>query len=287
MDLIIETDLGRDPDDFFAICYLAATGVDVRAILISPGDPDQVAIARLLCEIIGLKIPIGVAKKDRTKRSSGGIHSDLLRKYKKPLEATPDGLGVEILGNVLEEHPDAEFFVIGPVTSVGSYLEKYPRKIRRATMQGGFLGYDLAVPTTKLPQFEGKSWMPTFNLNGDRPNGESFLKADISERRMVGKNVCHTVLYDSSRYESCKKTGHPAIKLFCEASELYLAKHSEKKFHDPTAACLHLHPEIGTWFRGKTTKMESGWGTIPDPDGDYICADIDYNLLWSHLMEFK
>ena len=28
-ELIVETDLGHDPDDFFALCYLAAAGLSV------------------------------------------------------------------------------------------------------------------------------------------------------------------------------------------------------------------------------------------------------------------
>jgi glyoxylase-like metal-dependent hydrolase (beta-lactamase superfamily II) len=64
MNLVVETDIGHDPDDFFALCYLAAAGVDIRAVMISPGDPDQIAIARLLCDRLGLEIPIGVAKRE-------------------------------------------------------------------------------------------------------------------------------------------------------------------------------------------------------------------------------
>jgi hypothetical protein len=48
MNLVIETDIGNDPDDLFAIAYLIAAGVTVRAVLITPGDPAQVAICRLL-----------------------------------------------------------------------------------------------------------------------------------------------------------------------------------------------------------------------------------------------
>lgn len=67
MDLIVETDIGHDPDDFFALCYLVAAGVNVRAVLANPGDPDQLAITRYFCDRVGLKIPIGVAKDGRTK----------------------------------------------------------------------------------------------------------------------------------------------------------------------------------------------------------------------------
>ena len=60
-------------------------------------------------------------------------------------------------------------------------------------------------------------------------------------------------------------------------------KHDSKKFHDPTAAVLHLHPDIGVWFRGNTVKGQPGWTTEPNPNGDYILADINYNKLWDYL----
>lgn len=287
MDLIIETDIGHDPDDFFAICYLAAAGVNIRTILISPGDPDQIAIAKFLSVKLGLDIPIGVAQENRTKLSSGSIHHHLLTKYGFPLEGKGDGLGVDILQDVFKKYPDSEIFVIGPVTSVGNYLKRSGRKVKRATMQGGFLAYKYHAPILRVPQFEGKTWMPTFNLNGDRNAGVAFLAADIEDRRMVGKNVCHTVLYDKTRHDAMKMTDHPAVKLFHEASEYYFQHHDFKKFHDPTAACLHLHPELGTWVQGKTVKMESGWGTQLDPEGDHILAEVDYTGLWDHILNWK
>lgn len=292
MDLIIETDIGHDPDDFFAICYLAAAGVNIRTILVSPGDPDQVAIAKFLSVKLGLEIPIGVAKENRTKPSSGSIHHQLLKKYGFPLEGKGDGLGVDILQDVFSKYPDSELFVIGPVTSIGRYLKKTGRKVKRATMQGGFLGYHLHQhPVCRLPQFEGKTWMPTFNLNGDREAGVAFLEADIEERRMVGKNVCHTVLFTQKRFldQEVQKVvkNVAAFNLFGEAAMMYFEKHTEKKFHDPTAACLHLHPELGTWVRGKTVKMEQGWGTQLDPDGDHILADVDYDALWTNILDCR
>jgi inosine-uridine nucleoside N-ribohydrolase len=300
MDLIIETDLGRDPDDFFAICYLIAAGVNVRAILISPGDPDQVAIARLICDETGLQIPIGVGKPDRNKRSSGGVHYEILEKFSHPLEAKADGLGIEILDSVLRLHPDSEALVIGPATSLGSYLHQKPNAIKRATMQGGFLPYEYHRPARPLEKFEGQNSVATFNLNGDRPNGLNFLSADIGRRQMVGKNICHTVeftkqLFHDGGVRNPRKYYRPrrdtknlgATTLFVMAALYYFEKHSEKKFHDPTAACLHLHPEIGTWVRGRTVKMGSGWGTALDPEGDYILADVNYNALWSHLLGMR
>lgn len=278
MDLIVETDIGHDPDDLFAISYLIAAGVNIRAILISPGDPDQIAIARFLCKEFGLNIPIGVSKTDRTKLSSGSIHHELLKEYNCPLEEKADGLGVDIIQNVIANYPDSELFVIGPVSSIGKYMAKYPEThFKRATMQGGFLPYSLHRPKNQHSDFEGKNSMPTFNLNGDRISGVTFLSGNIGKRQIVGKNICHTVLFNKEVWTKTKND------LFDKAASMYFERHDSKKFHDPTAAVCHLHPEIGTWFRGNTIKEQNGWTTKSNLDGDYVLADIDYNLLWSHL----
>lgn len=288
MDLIVETDIGHDPDDFFALCYLASAGVDIRAILICPGDPDQIAIAKLFCKEVGLDIPIGASKLDRSKLSSGSVHHDLLKKYGHDLHAKPDALGEVVFERTLDKYPNSELFIIGPIASIGGWLKSRPTHfINRATMQGGFCGYHIHAPVVRLPQFEGKTWMPTFNLNGDRSGGQAFLNAFIRERRFVGKNICHTVLYTRSNYELMTAPKCRAAELFMEGMGLYLDRHNEKKFHDPTAAVCHLHPEIGEWVWGRVQKMEGGWGTTMDETGDWVLGGIDYDRLWNHIYNWN
>jgi hypothetical protein len=287
MDLIVETDLGRDPDDFFALCYLAAVGVDIRAITISPGDLDQVSIARLFCKELGLDIPVGVGKLDRKKQSSGGMHYDLLEKYGYSKSMEHDGAGAEIIRDTIIQYPESELFIIGPATSVGKFLANDNEKIpQRATMQGGFISYDLHdYPCKRLEKFEGKTWVPTFNLNGDRKGGVAFIEADIPSRRFIGKNVCHTIVYDADVHKRIKPKNR-ASELFKEGMDFYLMRHDEKKFHDPAAAVGHLYPKVFSWVLGKIQKMESGWGTTLDGD-DFIAADVDYDQLWEHITTFK
>ena len=286
MDMIIETDLGHDPDDFFAICYLVAAGVNIRGITITPGDPDQVAVARLLMRELGLDIPIGASKLNREKPSSGGVHYALLKKYGMPLESKPDGLGSEVIASVFRFYPDAELFIIGPASNVGVFLRDNPGHcIQRATMQGGFLPYSLWEPEKKLDKFEGKEWVPTFNPNGDRKGFLEFVNAQVKDRRFVGKNVCHTVLYDSAVHKRLQPHNR-ASELFKEGMDIYLSHHTEKKFHDPLAAVCHLHPEVGTYVRGRPIKMEQGWSTCADDDGDQVLADVDRDAFWKHITEF-
>ena len=194
LDLIVETDLGHDPDDFFTLCYLAAAGVRIRAITVVPGDRDQLAVARMLVKFLNMDIPVGASKPDSRKSSSGGMHHALLRRFGFPLEANPDGPGHEVIAATLDCYPGCEFLVIGPCTSTGRYLSRPDAVIpHRVTMQGGFLGYHLHAPKLRLAEFEGRTWMPTFNFNGDGKGAEVLRAAPIPDRRFVGNNVCHTL----------------------------------------------------------------------------------------------
>ena len=286
MNLVIETDIGNDPDDLFAIAYLIAAGVTVRAVLITPGDPAQVAICRLLLDRAGASCPIGVAKPKRTGRAASGVHRDLLHKHGRPADAEPDGDGPAVLASALAQFPDCEAFVIGPVASVGRHLRDGGTAFARATMQGGFLGYhqhEFGCP--RLDKFAGCDWVDTFNLNGDRKGADAFLSAAIAERRMVGKNVCHTVVFDAN-VRARLRPQSAAAELFCEAADFLFARTGAKKFHDPTAAACHLHPEIGSWVRGRTARKERGWGTNLDPAGDHVLAAVDYDALWDRMCAF-
>lgn len=285
MGLIIETDLGGDVDDFFTLCYLLATGTKIDAITLVPGSNDQVGLVKGLTRACGLDIPVGVSKAKPSGVS--GFHLDVMNAFGwKPCE--PDGLGIDIIKSVANS--ETEFFVIGPATSVGGFLSKNPDfSCQKATMQGGFLPYHLHEPKVKLEKFENVSFIPTFNLNGNRPAGVSFLSANIARRQMVGKNVCHTVVYDKTRFERIKyqNVDHAAKGYFILAMGMYLDRHDSKKFHDPTAAVCHLHPEIGEWVRGRTVKEQSGWTTTLDPEGDYVLGGVDYEKLFEYLETWK
>lgn len=284
MDIIVETDIGNDPDDFITLCYLHSAGVNIRCITISPDHGYQVASANLFCKHVGLDIPICVTTKGKYDNSRPtGMHARLRTNY----YYEHAGFGKDVIPWVIKNYPDSELFVIGPCSSIGNYLKENSIKIKRATMQGGFLGYHLYQPKIRLPQFENKEHIGTFNLNGDRPGGLAFIDADIADRRFVGKNICHTVVYDKDAHQRMGKPRDLASELFMEAMGVYLQFHDGKKLHDPTAAVCHLHPEIGTWVRGKVRKIKDGWGTELVDDGDSILADVDYDALWRYIQSWS
>ena len=291
MDLIVETDLGRDPDDFFALCYLISAGVDIRAITISPGDLDQVAVAKFLLKEVGLDIPVGVGRLKRDKSSVGGVHKTLLTRYGFPSIYPHDGYGPEVIREVHAKYPDAEFFSIGPVLSVGRYILSHKPTsflpITRATMQGGFIGYDIhGQDVPRLDKFEGLKVCPTFNLGGGKNEAFSYTSCKfIGQRNWIGKNICHTIVYDKIIHKIIQAVPPKdrAGELLREGMDAYLEKHSGKKFHDPSAAVCMLHPEIATWVKASPYYEKGKWGCFMDEHGDNVCINIDTDKLWEHI----
>jgi len=285
MKLIVDTDIGRDPDDFFALLWFISSGVDIKLVTISPGDKDQVAVCNLIRDQLGLNFPIGVGKLDRDKMSSGGIHYEMLEKYGYSKEYDHDGYGEDLVEQVLKEHPDCDLFICGPPMSIGGYFKDRNKEIGKATMQGGFLPYFHSEDdpnVVRLDKFEDKTTVPTFNMNGDVKGTQAFLKAPIRDRRFVGKNVCHTIIYDKDVHSMIRPEivdRDRASKLFVEAMDIYLKWHDGKKFHDPAAAVSHLHPDVFNWVSGTPFRKSGGWGT--DTNGeDLVASSVDYEQLW-------
>jgi len=185
MKLLIETDIGHDPDDFFALCYLFTAGVDVKAILITPGDESQIAVVDFILKILDKSnIPIGVPLLGRRKEIPTNIHRGMLDKYKFPHFSTNAVLSHQLAMDILSQHGDIEFFGCGPLKTFGHIELQY--QLNKAVMQGGFIGYNThGLPVKKLEKYLGKERVPTFNLNGDVLGSFNFLKMDIKERRFI------------------------------------------------------------------------------------------------------
>lgn len=276
--LIIETDLGRDPDDFFAICYLIGAGVKIEAMFVTPGDPDQIAIGKFLSKHLKQNFPVMSSYENRNKKSSGGVHYQILNKYQYPLSETPDNQEVDL--------NNKDIFIIGPPTKIGTMLDG--KKLGNVTVQGGFIGYDVhGLPCQKLEKFIGKQMVSAFNLGGAVQQANNIVNhKECESKRFVSKNLCHTIVYDSKIHDFVMsyKTKNPAIKLLREGMELYLKNHKDgKKFHDPTAAVCHLHPQIATWVKAKLYSEKNQWGSILDENGDDIIVDINRDKLWEYI----
>lgn len=276
-DFIIETDLGHDPDDLFTICHLIEAGHNIVALGLSAGSPEQQAFAVGFREVVRMDFEIGVQKAD-ARSEQLGIHSDIAKR-RFWNSGVADGMSSDVFARAMVKHPNADILIIGPATGIGNSVHLAGRD-RRLTFQGGFLPYSQNYPQVRLPQFEGKGCIPTFNFNGDRGAVDKILASDC-RLQFCGKNVCHTVVLSAEHLVKFAGMRTEAGHIYHEALGLYFRKHFDKKLHDPTALVCHLHPEVGTWVKGTPMRLKDGWTTVT---GDHsILADINRDLLWHHI----
>lgn len=287
--LIIETDLGRDPDDLWALLYLLSAGQKILAVLVSPGDPDQLAVAHFIREELNCNFKIGASRIDSGKMSCRGqYHQLFLDRYGSPHHAEPDGLGSDIAEEAFSANPESELVVIGPLSNVGEHIRQSDGFwCSRATMQGGFIGYDVhGKAAMQVEKFIGKQRVQTFNLNASGDLAFDFLNANIDARYFIGKHICHGVIYDQAIHERVLGTppSNRAAELFREAMAMYLELHPQgKKFHDPIAAACHLHPEIAEWVRASLYKVKGEWGANLDESGDHVAINVDIDGFWEYI----
>lgn len=287
MNLILETDLGRDPDDFFAICYLVSSGINVRCILITPGDPDQIAVARFICNRLKINPVIGTPDPLRNKQSSGGVHYDILKHFNFPLTAQADGVGKDVLGSIFDQYPDIEILTIGPMTNLYRYLKDNPRTIKRMTVQGGFLPFSVHEPKNALDKFSGMGKCPSFNLNGDPKAALFFADYPVEDKTFVSKNICHSVVYNRETH-SRFVVQNEADELFKLTMDMYLNHHPEKKFHDPLAAACHLNQKLAQYVHGHLFREKGEWSWRKnDLSSDKIIAELNADDFWKSILTRK
>lgn len=290
MHCIIETDLGHDPDDFFTICYLDAIGVKIDAITITPGDPDQIAIANLLRKELSLNCPVGVSKLDSDKYSSGGLHYDLLKRYGmfgdlRKIKHRHDGFGNDVIKDV---YNGQHILIIGPATNIRMALQNNLSIYNcELTFQGGFLPYKYFRPDIRLDKFENIDAIGSFNMNGDKKAVEQIVKTSAFSKTFIGKHLCHTVEFDQDHYVNTTSNKTRSGDLFVEAADILFSRTKNKKMHDLVAAACMIYPWLGKYINCDILHTNAGWTSIPNDKSDcQVISQLDREQFWERVLNF-
>ncbi|MCB9761412.1 MAG: nucleoside hydrolase [Alphaproteobacteria bacterium] len=284
MDVVWDMETG-DPDDFLTLLLLLGhPGVRLKAVTLTPGSADQVAIVRWALAQFGVDIPLGAgqdpaALERQDVRQHGAPkprvspwHWTTYTPERRDHEAAP---AVDVLGQSLG--PDTMLVTGGPLKNLGALLAtpevqaKTP-DLGRWVAQGGFAGEGVVPPDRQLDQFKGLVTCPTYNLNGAPKHAlRALAYGGFRDRRFVSKNVCHGVFYDAALHAVFQRRvaedDYPlertrlAHRLIVQGMSAYLARSPEgKKFHDPLAACCALEPDIGEWAEVELYREKGAWG---------------------------
>lgn len=268
LDVCWDTDIGRDPDDFLAGCFLLSRSeLRLRCLTISPGDTDQAALARFLLRETGnADVPIGVVPdREPGKASVGGCHLRLLRHYGAPMRAAADGAGWEVIQDAANRFPGATLLTTGPLNNLGEWLRHSDGGLKLSITMGGYW----ACPNQPAR-------MPEFNFNGCTWAVRELLKTTrVTRRLLVGKNVTHQVLYDDEMHAQLRLAGEKSRALGL-AHELMNLRTGPKKLHDPVAAAAVIREDIFEWEEVAPIKHRGEWGCVTQPASKiWITTDVN------------
>jgi len=246
------TDLGHDPDDAIALAYLIEHNKIPDAIVLSPGFPQQVQIARGILLEYNVTWPTVIVAQD--KQLCGGYHPG----KHQALMITDGEADMSLTHEKFQYFQEQEALIIGPAKNLGNKL-----RCQKMVFQGGYSPNSICP----LDKFEKREAVQSFNPSGSKNNFNQLLESpDIKERFYVGKNVCH-----GFTKEQLQRQWEPANdKMY----QFWTRLKGTKAMHDVLAAQCFLDQEIGIWEQAKPKWIGNKMTTESTTDYTYSLIGI-------------
>jgi purine nucleosidase len=176
--IIIDTDIGGDIDDAFAVA-LALQSPEVSILGFTTASGDTTARARILDEMLGQSdhkdIPVAAGSPTNLRFNSQYIGRQSRFGEKGRFAKATHPPAVEFILDQIRRFPDQITLVtMGPLTNVAALNDKDPqsfRRLKRIVMMGGSIavGYDEAL----------KRAVPEYNIFADIPSAQKVFQSGV------------------------------------------------------------------------------------------------------------
>ncbi|MDR1092692.1 MAG: nucleoside hydrolase [Clostridiales bacterium] len=267
--IVIDTDLGDDIDDMWAIGFAALAGFDIRLITVCFTDIQyKLTCAQVMKDMLGLKrcaLAGGVEK-----RRAHTPHADRVKSVKAHASALP---AEDEIARAVRENEYTDILAIGPMTNVGAFVKKYPELSGRCRIvcMGGSLYKGL---------YGADGPHAEYNLKCDRDASAAVLQSGFTVV-YAPLDVNRDFILDGERYAKLRKSRNPVtrglLSLYDEWQDNYHGyslkfdnRVSTSILYDVTPFLYVLEPDLFTVERaayaiGADGKLEkSGAGRTAD-----------------------
>jgi pyrimidine-specific ribonucleoside hydrolase len=292
MPYVFDMETG-DPDDILTLLFLGAhPEVQLRAVTITPGTKEQVALVQWLLEQMDLShVRLGAQEWP----TNGDKPVPLNAQFYQSFGRSPAGkLRCERADQVLVDCCDETVTLVtgGPLHNLAAALQMDGFQLGRWVAQGGFAGEGVVPAEKQMDKFKGLEVCPTWNFGGNIPAAQAALSSlAIAKKICVSKNVCHSVNYDMQWHEALGAAAQaearnapkarPAVALgmMHEAMDAYLRhKPGGKKLHDPLALAVALEESVCELAEVQLFCQKGKWGSRLSP-GSNIWISVAYDAV--------
>ncbi|HVI04319.1 MAG TPA: nucleoside hydrolase [Enhygromyxa sp.] len=262
-----------DPDDFMTLLWLADhPGVDLLAVVVTPGSRDQCQLVRWGLDHCGRPdVPIGAlhgpqwwSSTDGQKPRVSGFHYKV---YGAQIHEHPLGEvahGPTLVADRLRD-PNATILVGSAPKNIGKAFADHPQlTLARWLQQGGFAGDNLVA--APLEKFRGRLTCPSFNPGGAPRDTLALLDSPrIARRVFVSKNVCHGVVWTRELHDALLENlvapPRTGLATMIAALDRYLHdKGVGKAMHDIVAAACVLDERVCELAEVEIYREKGEWG---------------------------
>ena len=279
--IILDTDIGDDIDDTWALMYLLGAGkVDLKLIVTACDDTETKVklVARMLEAVGRTDIPIGKGLKTSNKEINqlSWIDKYSLDSYKGKVHEDGVQTMIEMIRNAKEP---IILCVIGPMMNIAKALEIAPdiaQKARVVSMAGSiYIGYGGK---------EGRDC--EYNVCRDAESARKVFSAPW-EITIIPLDTCGTIILKGDKYRKVAESQSPFAKVVIDNYNIWTnRKHyprDESSVLYDTLACYCTCSEDAVEIKTLNLSIDKEGKTIPDENGRPVrCA-----LTWKDKEQFE
>ncbi len=280
MKLILDTDIGTDVDDLFALAYiLGSPGVELLGVTVVHGDVRlRARVARVLLQAaarpdipvaLGAPQPMQYGLEAHWTGHEG--HGLALPEWEETM-ADPRGAQGLMLDMLSRHRGQVNLVAVGPMTNVGLMARDHPDALRglaSLTMMGG-----------NYQGVNARSVLPEHNFRGDPEGALRALGCGCPLKRVVGLNCTRRTALTAEFLNELDAVGTPSGRLLAACGRSYLSQTGrvQTPMHDALAAAVQMDPSLCVWQRlspvVQTEGREAGVLTYRKPSEGRCSADF-------------
>lgn len=280
MKVIIDTDIGDDIDDLFAIILaLNSPELDIKAITTVGGN--VLSKSKIVKKVLKLKgkeeIQIGTGS-DKTISGNPmkpGTEEEYLENGETDTESFSNAIDV-IISKIFEEPKEFSIITIGPLTNIALAMKKEPKIIQSIK---------------EMVCMCGAFGRRETNFNTDIEATKTVFNSGIPIT-MVGLDVTLKVWLEEKYIERIKKMDTPILKFATKMLNLWLKRIKMKKtpMHDPLTISVCINRNMVKIEKMRITFEEKDGEIVPMRsinEGYFVdvCVDVDSSSFMDFFIE--